>query len=85
MPRLIYVSQTANSVSVTFDEMPANAQVVFVNDTTGAKTPAQGNALAAGGNGSADIAIPSLPGGKYHLQAQSGGQNIANTVAFYLG
>ena len=84
MPILDYVSQTATSISITYADMPANAQLVFVNDTTGAQTPSPSNALGAGGSGSADIAIPSLPGGKYHLLAQSGGQPIAETVPFYL-
>jgi hypothetical protein len=84
MPRLTYVNQTGNSISVTYADMPASAQIVFVNDTSGARTPSQGDALAAGGSGSADIAIPGLSGGKYHLLAQSEGQAIAQTVPFYL-
>ena len=84
MPRLTYVSQTANSISVTYADMPAGAQVAFVDDTSGALTQSPSNALAAGGSGAADVAIPSLPGGKYHLTAQSDGQSIAQTVPFYL-
>ena len=84
MPRLTYVSQTANSINVTYADMPASAQIVFVNDTSGTQTQSQSNALAAGGSGSADIAIPGLPGGKYHLLAQSDRQSIAQTVPFYL-
>jgi hypothetical protein len=83
MPRLTYVSQTANSISVTYADMPASAKLVFVNDTSGSQTPSQGNALT-GGSGSADVAIAGLSGGKYHLLAQSDGQNIAQTVPFYL-
>lgn len=77
MPRLTYVSQTANSISVTYADMPASAKLVFVNDTSGSQTPSQGNALT-------DVAIAGLSGGKYHLLAQSDGQNIAQTVPFYL-
>lgn len=84
MPRLTYMGQTSKNISVTYADMPAGAQVVFVNDTSGAETPAQSNALAAGGGGSAEIAIASLSGGKYHLAAQSDGQSIAQTVPFYL-
>jgi hypothetical protein len=84
MARLTYMGQTSKNISVTYADMPANAQAVFVNDTSGAETPAQSSALAAGGNGSAEIAIPSLSGGKYHLLAQSDGQSIAQTVPFYL-
>jgi hypothetical protein len=84
MARLTYVGQTANRINVTYADMPAGSQLVFVNDTSGAQTPSPGNALGAGGNGSADIANPSVPGGKYHLLAQSDGQSIAQTVPFYL-
>jgi len=84
MPRLTYVSQTGNTNSVTYADMPASAQIVFVNGTSGAQTPSQSDALAAGGSGSADIAIPSLSDGKYHLLAQSGKKSIAQTVPFYL-
>ena len=84
MPRLNYVSQTVNNISVTYADMPASAQIMFVNDTSGTQTQSQSDALSAGGSGSADIAIPSLPGGKYHLLAQSDGQSIAQTVPFYL-
>jgi len=83
MPRLTYLSQTANSISVTYADMPGSAQIVFVNDTSGAQTLSQSNTLSAG-DGTADIAIPSLASGKYHLSAQSNGQSIAQTVPFYL-
>lgn len=84
MARLNYVGQTANGINITYADMPAGSQLVFVNDTSGAQTPSPGNPLGGGGSGSADIANPSLPGGKYHLLAQSDGQSIAQTVAFYL-
>jgi hypothetical protein len=83
MPILNYVKQTAKSVSVTYADMPAGAAVVFHNETSGTDTAAQNGALAAGG-GSADIAIPKLPGGQYRLRAQQGGQLIAETVKFYV-
>jgi len=84
MPRLNYVSQTAKSISVAYGDMPAGAQIAFVNDTSGAQTQSPSDALAAGGSGAAEIAIPKLPGGAYHLAAQSDGQTIAQTVPFYL-
>ena len=83
MPVLNYVSQTGQSVSVTYTDMPADIAVVFHNETSGANTPAQKGALAAG-SGSADIAIPKLPGGQYRLRAQQGGQFVAETVKFYI-
>lgn len=81
MTTITYVGQSANSVSVTYAEMPAGADVVFVNQTSGAKTPAGG---ALGGDGSAEIPIPDLKSGQYHLLAQKSGQRLAQTVSFYL-
>ena len=57
MPALNYVSQTPQSVSVTYTDMPAGADVVFVNQVSGAQTPAQSGALGTGGSGSAEIPI----------------------------
>jgi hypothetical protein len=83
MPILDYVRQTAQSVSVTYADMPAGVAIVFHNETSGADTSAQNGALAAG-SGSADIAIPKLPGGQYRLRARHGGQYVAETVKFYI-
>lgn len=82
MTTLNYVSQSAKSISVTYADMPADAEVVFVNQTSGTQTPAAGGALS--GDGSADIPIPDLKGGEYHLLAQKSGQPLAQTVNFYL-
>jgi hypothetical protein len=82
MPALTYVGQTAQSVSVTYTDMPTGAETVFVNDTSGAKTPAANVALS--GSGSADISVPGLSAGQYHLQAQKAGQYLARTVKFYI-
>jgi hypothetical protein len=57
MPVLNYKSQTAQSVSLTYADIPAGAAVVFHNETSGADVPAHRGTLAAG-SGSADIAIP---------------------------
>jgi hypothetical protein len=87
MPRLDYVSQTAQNVSVTFTDMPANTELVWVNTTTGTKTPSQRNPLSNGGSGSAQIPIdPNLPAGSYDLlaQDQQTKQYIAQTVKFYI-
>lgn len=83
MPNLTYVSQSPTSVQVSYADMPAGAEVVFVNTTTGAKTAAPGNALGSGGAGAAAIAISGIPQGRYHLLAQqSGGQYLAETISF---
>jgi hypothetical protein len=58
--------------------------MVFVDTTSRAKTPSQGNALC--GDGSADIPIdPELPAGQYYMLAQSeAGEYLAQAVAFYI-
>ena len=84
MPSLNYVNQTPKSVSVTYADMPAGVDVVFVNQVSGAKTPSQGSALSAGGSGSAEIPIPGLAAGQYYLLAQNSGQSVAQTVMFYI-
>ena len=83
MAILNYVKQTAQSISVTYADMPAGAAAVFHNEMSGADTPAQNGALPAG-SGSADVAIPQLSGGQYRLRAQEGGQFLAETVKFYI-
>jgi hypothetical protein len=62
--------------------MPAGAEILFVNQTAGTQTPAAGSALSD--SGTADIAIPDLKSGEYHLLAQNSGQWLAQTVNFYL-
>ena len=87
MPRLDYVSQTAKNVSVTYADMPTNTEVVWVDTTTGTKTPSQSDAFRKGGSGSADIPIdPNLPAAGYYLLAQDGKtkEYIAQTVQFYI-
>jgi hypothetical protein len=44
---LNYVSQTAQSVKVTYADMPTGTAVVFHNETSGADTPVQNGALGA--------------------------------------
>jgi hypothetical protein len=83
MTTLNYVSQTAQSVSVSYVDMPAGAVLVFRNETSGTDTPAQGDALAAG-NGSAEIAIPEVPAGRYRLRALQDRKYLAETVPFYI-
>lgn len=79
-----YVSQTADGVTLEYSDMPAGAEIIFVNKTSGDKTPVQGSPLSAG-NGVATIAIPALAAGEYYLLAQtSDGQYIAQTVVFHI-
>ena len=57
MPDINYVSQTAGSVSITYADMPAATEVVYVNTTSGAQTPSGSPALNNGGSGKAAIPI----------------------------
>jgi hypothetical protein len=84
MPALNYVSQTPQSVSVTYTDMPAAANLAFIDQVSGAQTAAQSGALATGGAGSAEIPIPDLGKGQYYLRAQVSGNFIAQTVTFYV-
>jgi hypothetical protein len=84
MSILDYDSHTATDVSVTYADMPTGTEVLFVNQTSGAKFPSSGDPLTAGGSGQADIPIPSLAKGEYYLLAQEAGQYIAQTVPFYI-
>jgi hypothetical protein len=84
MPALNYVSQTAQSVSVTYTDMPAAANLAFIDQVSGAQTAAPSGALAAGGNGVAEIPIPDLAKGQYYLLAQVSGTYVAQTVPFYI-
>jgi hypothetical protein len=85
-PRLNYISQTPTSINVDFFDMPAGAHVAFVNVTSNAHTPSSSTALSAGGSGSAAIPIEtSLIAGQYFLIAQdTGNQELARTVKFYI-
>jgi len=84
MPILNYVSQTAQNISVTYAGMSAGTGLVFVNQSTGARTPSSSKALSNGGAGAAQIPIePSLPPAQYYLLAQSPQkQYLAQTIAF---
>jgi hypothetical protein len=84
MATLDYVSNDSQSVSVTYSDMPAGTDAVFVNQVSGQQTPSQSGALSKGGSGSADIPISGLALGQYYLQAQNSGQSVAQTVMFYI-
>lgn len=83
MPTLDYVANDSKSVSVTYTDMPAGTDAVFVNQVSGEQNTALSGALSKGGSGSADIPI-SVGLGQYYLQAQNSGQSIAQTVMFYI-
>jgi hypothetical protein len=84
MPILNYVSQTAQNISVTYAAMPAKTALVYVNQSTGTRTPSSSKALDKGGAGSALIPIEaSLTPAQYYLLAQGPQkQYLAQTIAF---
>jgi hypothetical protein len=88
MATLDYVSQTDKSISVTFSGMPKDPALVFVNTTSGKKTPSKSTLLKNGGDGSGGVPIdPALPAGAFCLLAQTRDATpkfIAQTVVFYL-
>jgi hypothetical protein len=84
MSDLNYVSSDSQSISVTYTDMPAGTDAVFVNQVSGQQTPSQSGALSKGGSGSAQIPISGVSSGQYYLQAQNSGQSIAQTVMFYI-
>jgi hypothetical protein len=88
MAALDYVTQTEKSISVTFEGMPKDPALVFVNTTSGKKTPSKSAILKNGGAGSGAVEIePSLGAGAFCLLAQTRDatpQFIAQTVVFYL-
>jgi|EndMetStandDraft_2_1072991.scaffolds.fasta_scaffold207801_1 hypothetical protein len=88
MASLDYVSQTDTNISVTFAGMPKDPALMFVNTTSGKKTPSASTLLKSGGEGKGDIPIdPKLGAGAFCLLAQTRDktpQFIAQTVVFYL-
>jgi hypothetical protein len=88
MANLDYVTQTDKSIGVTFAGMPKDPALVFVNTTTGKKTPSKSTILKNGGDGKGEVPIdPALPAGAFCLLAQTRAdppQFIAQTVVFYL-
>jgi len=88
MTDLNYVTQTEKSISVTFAGMPKDPALVFLNTTSGKKTPSKSTILKNGGDGAGDVPIdPALPAGAFCLLAQTRDatpQFIAQTVMFYI-
>ena len=63
MARLNYVSQTKQSVTVSYADLPPGVALAFVNDISGAKTSATSDAVK-GGSGSSDISDFRPAGGR---------------------
>ena len=87
MPSLNYTTQSSDAISADYDDMPANAQVVLVNDTSG-DSVGPPTALSDPGPGTVMFPIDfSIPGGDYVLRAEDASSKafIAQTVTFYIG
>jgi hypothetical protein len=84
-PRLDYTGQTEAQVNADYADMPGGAQILMIDDTSGA-TLGGGTLLFSGGSGSVSVAIDaSTPAGTYRLTAQDAtGNDLAQTVQFYI-
>ena len=84
-PRLDYTGQTEAQVNADYADMPGGAQILMIDDTSGA-TLGGGTLLFSGGSGSVSVAIvASTPAGAYCLTAQDAtGNELAQTVEFYI-
>ncbi len=87
MPSLNYRTQSSDAISADYIDMPATAQIVLVNNTSGASI---GSPTALAGSGKGTVMVPidfSIPGGDYFLRAQDASTKafIAQTVKFYIG
>lgn len=77
---LNYTSQTPQNVSVMYSALPANTQIVFVDEISGALFSPS---AVVSGSGTLVIPLTGLPPGQYFLQARQGSFWIAQTVMFY--
>jgi hypothetical protein len=84
-PRLDYTGQTEAQVNADYADMPGGAQIVMIDDTSGA-TLGGGTLLFSGGSGSVSVPIDAAtPAGAYRLAAQDAtGNELAQTVQFYI-
>jgi hypothetical protein len=83
-PRIEYVSQVGDTVTFTYEGMPAGAEVAVVNSTFGTPTVEATYGLGPLGMGSVDITITGE--GMYYLLArlQADQSYIAQTIDFYI-
>ena len=80
---LNYTGQTAQNVSVTYVNLPANTNILFVDEISGAIFLPS---ATVSGSGSLVISLATLPSGpgQYYLLAQEAGGWVAQTVMFYV-
>src|SRR3989442_7910654 len=81
-PDINYVSQTGSTVTADYFGLPANSQLIFVNNSTGATTTS-----VAAGSGTSTITVSTItvPSGSYYLRATTPtGGYIAQTIMFHV-
>ena len=78
---LNYTSQTAQTVSVMYFDLPANTKILIVDQISGVQI--NPNLPLVSGSGSIVIPLSGLLPGEYYLLAQQAGQWVAQTVMFY--
>jgi hypothetical protein len=83
-PRLNYTGQTDTAVNADYIDMPTGSGVVLVNKISGKQS--ESVLLVSGSSGSVSVPIRrSTPAGEYYLAAaDESGNEIAQTVAFYI-
>jgi hypothetical protein len=78
---LNYTGQTPQNVSAVYSALPANTQIVLVDEISGAVLASPSAAVS--GSGTLVVPLTGLPPGQYFLQARQGSFWIAQTVMFY--
>ena len=86
-PDLNYVSQTTAAVSVNYNNLPANTEIVWVNEFGQVQTVGSVS-VPAGGQGALQVPIdPTLASNRYYLLARTSDvppAYLAQTVNFYI-
>jgi hypothetical protein len=85
-PRIIYVEQAGSTVSFEYANMPADSEVVGVDQLDGSVVQAPPYPVSQAGDGSATFTFPAGSLGVYHLVARTrnGGKYLAQTIDFYV-
>lgn len=81
MPRLTYVSQTAQAVNFEYVDMPLNTHVIFVDRFN----KICGSATSPYGTGSSSLPTTGLKTGDYFLSARADADTeVARSIKFHI-
>jgi hypothetical protein len=80
--RVIYTGQTANTLSVTYHDLPAATQLLFANQVSGDTYVPLIPLLSGSGSITIPFALPEGPG-QYYVLAKKAGLWVAESVVFY--